>query len=1079
MNLFKHLLLFPIIFVGVLDINAQKETNIWYFGEYAGLDFNSGIPVPLSDGKLDTGEGCATICDKNGNLLFYTDGVTVWNRNHEVMLNGTWLGGDSSSTHSALIVPKPESDHIYYIFTADSQGRDNGFQYSEVDMQLSGGMGGITSNKNIELYNPTTEKITAVKGCNGDCFWVITHKMKSSEFLAYKVTSSGVDKNPVISDSGTFITTGLEAIGAIKISPNGKKLAVANEYLNVEIFDFDSVTGKIQNPVVLLDAEDRYYGIEFSPNNKLLYVGQIEGGITQFNIEAGSTAEIINSKTEIIDDRSGDGYAALQLAVDGKIYVAKFGKYIDVIDAPNILGAGCNYLFNEIYLTTGTSQMGLPPFIQSYFFIEDITFENICLGDRTKFSLNETVESIFWDFGDPDSGTNNTSKLLEPTHIFTDPGTYEVTTTATLGLEIITETTTVTIQAPPNVNSTVNLIQCDEDTDGFSFFNLNEVIPRITTNTTENTISFYENQADAEVKDNPISNTVAYENQMAHSDIIWARVENPYGCYSTVQVNLKVNPTQIPNTFSRDFYICDDNNDGISTFDFSSVDSEIRNLFPSDQQIIISYYKNETEALAENNPIVNISNYTNNNSPHIQHIYVRVDGVSENDCLGFGDHINLHVVPQPIANAVTLEAQCDNDGDGMFSFDISEVQSTVIGNQSVDNTSVSYFDENNNPLPSPLPNPFLTGSQTISIRVTNPNVSDGSCYAETSLEFVVNEQPIAYTVPDQILCDDDAINDDGIMGFDTSAIENTLLNGQTGMDVRYYDKSGAELPSPLPNPFVTNAQSIIAEVINPKNTICTSNTEIKFIVNPLPKFTIDTPQIVCSSDPTFTVVLDPKESNTSETYDYEWTFEDGSILSSDPKLTVSMHGTYSVSLTKTDGTGCSRTRNIFVDASELATITHDDITVVDNSNNNSISINTTNLGQGDYEFALDDEFGNYQDEPFFDGVSTGIHTLYVRDKKGCGTSFIDVSVIGFPKFFTPNNDGINDFWQVYGVNRQFQSQSDISIFDRYGKLVKQLAPASKGWDGTYVGNPLPVGDYWFRVLLQDGRTFLGHFTLKR
>jgi gliding motility-associated-like protein len=156
-----------------------------------------------------------------------------------------------------------------------------------------------------------------------------------------------------------------------------------------------------------------------------------------------------------------------------------------------------------------------------------------------------------------------------------------------------------------------------------------------------------------------------------------------------------------------------------------------------------------------------------------------------------------------------------------------------------------------------------------------------------------------------------------------------------------------------------------------------------------------------------------------------------------------------------------------------------DIKVVDNSDNNSITINTANLEAGDYEFALDDQFSFYQNEPYFKNVKAGIHTLYIRDRSNCDIKFIDISVIGYPKYFTPNGDGINDFWHIGGVNGQFQTNSDIFIYDRYGKLLKQLTAISNGWDGTFNGSMLPSDDYWFRVKFQDGREFKGHFALKR
>jgi gliding motility-associated-like protein len=240
---------------------------------------------------------------------------------------------------------------------------------------------------------------------------------------------------------------------------------------------------------------------------------------------------------------------------------------------------------------------------------------------------------------------------------------------------------------------------------------------------------------------------------------------------------------------------------------------------------------------------------------------------------------------------------------------------------------------------------------------------------------------------------------------------------------------------------------------------------------------------VCSSDPTFTVVLDPLEVNQAESFNYSWILN-GTEISKNPTLVVSAPGTYTVTLTKTDGTGCSRSKDVFVNASELANITPDDVSIEDISDNNSVTIkNPMGLGLGNYWFSLESTDGQilypYQNEPVFNNVRAGFYTLYVEDKDGCGTASLPISVIGYPRFFTPNNDGYNDFWQIQGVNAFFQVNSSIQIFDRYGKLLKQLNPASPGWDGTFNGSMLATDDYWFKVLLEDGKTFMGHFTLKR
>ncbi|MEJ2112831.1 MAG: cell surface protein, partial [Flavobacteriaceae bacterium] len=195
---------------------SQKESANWYFGSFAGLDFNSGNPVPHVDGKLETHEGCATISDANGNLLFYTDGVTVWDRIHNIMPNGTGLLGHSSSTASAIIIPKPGTTTSYYIFTVDkpsyylTEGLPiDGVNYSEVDMSLNSGYGDIVSgmkNRHLITYNTgdsfqseykSSEKITAVTSNDGSSIWVITQFM--NKFYSFRVDANGVNETPVVS----------------------------------------------------------------------------------------------------------------------------------------------------------------------------------------------------------------------------------------------------------------------------------------------------------------------------------------------------------------------------------------------------------------------------------------------------------------------------------------------------------------------------------------------------------------------------------------------------------------------------------------------------------------------------------------------------------------------------------------------------------------------------------------------------------------------------------------------------------------------------------------------------------------
>jgi len=671
----------------------------------------------------------------------------------------------------------------------------------------------------------------------------------------------------------------------------------------------------------------------------------------------------------------------------------------------------------------------------------------------------------------------------------------------------------LTVHPLPIITNPVTLVQCDDDdsaTLGFSPFNLTEANNKISTNASNEIFTYFLSQTAAISGDitspDYINNPTTFQNRTINTDIVWARIENSFGCAITSEIKLFVSSTAIPSPFLVTLKQCDDfldinginninndNRDGIATFDFSSVTATILSYIPSGQNPLPPrYYRNEADALAEINEITDISNYRNIGYPNLQYIYVRVDSNISNDCLGLGAHILLNVEPLPIANPVTIARQCDFDTSDTlinYPFDTSQIESSLLGNQNPSNFTISYFDSSGNSLPSPLPNPFLTSSQTISVRVTNNATSapDGPCYDETMLDFIVDAQPIANPVLPQIVCDGDSgdIDDDNLYPFNTSNIKNTILGAQTGMEVyfNYVDENGNSIvkSSSIPNPLISESQTVNVEVVNPLNANCSANTSINLVVNPLPDFTLDSPQIVCTSDPTFTVDLDPMEASIVESFNYEWYFEDGSFLSNAPTLTVSAPGKYSIILTKTDGTGCARTRDIIVEASEKATITQNDVTIVDLSENNSVTINTTNLGRGIYEFGLRDigsPFINYQTEPVFNNVKPGFYTIYVQDEI-CGIATLDISVIGHAKYFTPNGDGINDLWQMKGINDTFQSNSTVLIFDRYGKLIKQLSVKSNGWDGTFNGAKLPSDDYWFKVYLEDGREYSGHFSLKR
>jgi len=685
---------FFILTLGLLLSNqllAQKESAYWYFGERAGLNFNTEPPTPLTNGQLNSREGCAAISDTNGSLLFYTDGISVWDRNHTEMPNGYALLGDKSSTQSAIIIPNPVRRGLYYIFTVDEPGKlqadagdtIEGINYSEVDMTLNGGYGDvITGKKNIHLITYDTndaiqrefkasEKITAVTNNDGTAIWVITQFV--NKFYAFKVDANGVNSNPVISTVQQTVNPRLypdgaskganpTAIGYLKVSPNGKKLAIAHTSTNlgnprtglrkngkVLLYNFDNASGMVSNQETLLDNEYPY-GVEFSPNSKVLYITSSifnsndlfeRGLLYQYNLESNNIA---NSKTII--DNSSTITGALQLALNGKIYRTSYQlndkrTKLSVINTPNQLGTTCDYKPDYTDLNGRVTGQGLPAFIQSIFYYS-FDYENTCLGDTTEFTITseDPYTSVEWDFGDG----SNTSTVENPTHQYTNPGTYTVSLQLyTNGVAYDPLIKQVTISEAPNVYSgTFPFTQCDSfdnnPNDGIATFNLNNTIPDITLNTTQFVnANFYLSATDADADvDNTDYIDPIYRN-ITMNQIVYAKVygTNPE-CYEIVPIELQTNAAT-PIT-APDQYGCDYENDGIAIFDISSIRSNIvSNIGQSG--VIVTLHENPQDAAIGINPIPD--NYESSNTT----VYIRaVDG---NSCYG-GGSIELITKPFPL-----------------------------------------------------------------------------------------------------------------------------------------------------------------------------------------------------------------------------------------------------------------------------------------------------------------------------------------------------------------------------------------------------------------------------------------------
>lgn len=431
------------LFLLPIQTKAQNAKH-WYFGLGSSLLFQGTVPT-VTAGAITTSLGCTSVSDNNGQLVLYSDGQTVYNASHTVMPNGNGLNG--LADQGALVIQKPGSSTIYYLFTSNTQSNVAGLSYSIIDMSLASGAGSVTTKNATLMAGSGSGKLTAGKHCNGVDVWVVSSNSVGTQ--AFLLSSSGINTTPVVSSFASL------ARGTLKISPNSKRIATAalGGAPSAAIAQFDNVTGAIASPTNLFvynltpNSIDGPYGIEFSADGSKLYYYSWQGcSLLQYDlcsaITSGSCIGSFQGETlasEINMKKS------LQLGPDKKIYMTLGGTYsatatgsnvLGVINAPNQLGNACNFSHNGLSLGTYTSGWGLPNFPGYYFEMKpgavinhtaniqactNVSFStgNVCVG------TGYTLTGLQWNFGDPGS-SNNTSNLNNPMHQYSGAGTYTV-----------------------------------------------------------------------------------------------------------------------------------------------------------------------------------------------------------------------------------------------------------------------------------------------------------------------------------------------------------------------------------------------------------------------------------------------------------------------------------------------------------------------------------------------------------------------------------------------------------------------------------------------------------------------------
>ena len=659
------------------------------------------------------------------------------------------------------------------------------------------------------------------------------------------------------------------------------------------------------------------------------------------------------------------------------------------------------------------------------------------------------------------------------------------------------------LQTPqgPAITQPTPLTLCDDvgqANDGQTLFDLTVKNNEITGGVLGVGVRYYETLADAQNDENVIDPDTAYQNQ-TNPQTLYVRVtDGNTDCYDTsITLTIRVSSNPEPTTPDA-IELCDvsDPGDGIEVFDLTVREGQILDGQPWD----VSYHESYQDAFDNANAIGTPMAYSNTSNP--QTIYVRV--TNNNTPEGCFEIVELELIVNPLPDAsgvISPYILCEVPSNGQGLFDLTTKIPEILGVQSPDDYSVSFYesqaeaDGQLNPIQNTTAYPNQTNPQTIYVGIEDNTTL---CYVSTqTFEIEEREGAVANTpAAPYTICDNVGAND-GIGEFildgstpESQALIDEILGGQdpaTYLLSFHESLEDAEMgTNAIGSPYTNtiNPQLIYIRVYN-DSTECSATAEVILKVEELPEVFLEEFYRLCVdangnpipqeegelSPPIIDTGLDP------ELYSFEW-YIDGNIQlgQDDPFITALSGGVYTVIVTEILS-GCT------TEASTTVTISSPpldyNVEVVSDAFASDHSIAATAEGLGEYVFQLDD--GPFQTEGLFDGVFPGVHTVTIKDANGCGSVTVEISIIDYPRFVTPNQDGYHDTWNIIGIAGG-DPTAKIYIFDRFGKLLKQLSPLGEGWDGTYNGNPLPSSDYWFRVEYTEDETrkeFKGHFTLKR
>ncbi len=648
------------------------------------------------------------------------------------------------------------------------------------------------------------------------------------------------------------------------------------------------------------------------------------------------------------------------------------------------------------------------------------------------------------------------------------------------------------VNTPLQLGAAPDLVQCNESlpNDESTVFDLTVNESLITQGQVFGaTVTYHTSLVNAEAGLNDIPDPTAFTNT-SNPQVIWVAVTNEFGCKAYKTFNVRVLPLPEPNLTPSPLQVCEEApGSGEGFFVLTDAIPDISN---GDPTLTYEFYTTEEDALTGLSDLA-----LDSTVPHLSVtsvIYVRVMNqfAAENMSCAVIVPLELIVNPTPLAGPMTPLLHCEQGSDGIHKFNLHDKDAEALAGQPSGDYTVRYFlteedaQNNTNPIPYTYTNNGSPFDQEIWVRVEN---TDSGCFAITTFHLKVEEQVFAFPATDNLsFCDIDGVND-GLTVVDLTLLNAQIIGIQDAgpLDVRYYASAanyslGIVIGDPTQYQTESNPQTLIAEVYNTgEGMLCKATIEVTINVIDAPEMNDIKDGYICEDYRTGERQGYPMDTGLpAEGHTFSWTRNGDDIGVSTPSYTATEPGTYVVTVTNT-ATGCSASQTIVLTLAPALSI---DVVYTTDGFSDTNAIEVVVSPAGDYEYALDE--GPYQQSNIFMNVSPGDHTVWVRVRNSAGSVACPASkvitVLNYPKYFTPNGDGYNDTWNIWALKSQ--PASKIYIFDRHGKLLKQISPAGSGWDGTLNGNPLPSTDYWFRVEYVEPNTGLqkearGHFSLKR